>query len=70
MATKIPRIDRNLWPVKEWMLSKSNSSYGTWALRIGVADIKFFWSKAKAQEFINQARKIIATSLSSPLRRE
>jgi hypothetical protein len=31
---------------------KSNSSYGTWTVRVSPVEIKFFWSKKAALAFI------------------
>ena len=34
-------------------LTKSNSSYGNWAIRLSEVEIKFFWKKADAMKFLS-----------------
>lgn len=36
---------------------KSNSSWGTWAVRISDVSMRFFWSKKQALQFIKDVEK-------------
>ena len=39
------------------IIAKSNSSYGNWAVRLNNSEIKFFFKKKDAENFIKDAQK-------------